>query len=114
MGQQRIIASSHPLLVTEGRDQGSVVFPEAVVRFFLEADLEERTKRRTKQLQESGKDVHPDVVAEDIKNRDRIDTTRSDGPLVCPEGAVVINTSAQSLKEVVEMMERIVNESLSQ
>ena len=114
MGQQRIIASSHPLLVTEGRDQGSVVYPEAVVRFFLEADLEERTKRRTKQLQESGKDVHPDVVAEDIQNRDRIDTTRSDGPLICPEGAVVINTSAQSLKEVVETMEHIVNESLGQ
>ncbi len=112
MDQQRDIASRHPLLVTEGRDQGSVVFPEAIVRFFLEADLEERTKRRTKQLQESGKDVHPDVIAEDIKNRDRIDTTRSDGPLICPEGAIVINTSHQSLAEVVGEMERVVNEAL--
>ena len=112
MGQQRIIASTHPLLVTEGRDQGSVVFPEAVVRFYWEADLEERTKRRTKQLLEAGKDVHPDMVAEDIKNRDRIDTTRSDGPLICPGGAVVINTSSQSLEEVVETMERIVRDAL--
>ncbi len=110
--QQRIIASTHPLLVTEGRDQGSVVFPEAVVRFFLEADFEERTKRRTKQLLEAGKDVHPDVVAEDIKNRDRIDTTRSDGPLICPEGAVVINTSSQSLEEVVDTMDRIVRDAV--
>ncbi len=113
MDQQRIIASTHPLLVTEGRDQGSVVFPEAIVHFFLEADLAERTKRRTKQLQESGNDVHPDVVAEDIKNRDHIDSTRSDGPLICPEGAVVINTSNHTLEEVVEKMEHIVRRTLS-
>ena len=49
---------------------------------------------------------------EDIKNRDRIDTTRSDGPLICAEGAVVINTSSQSLEEVVETMERIVRDAM--
>ena len=55
--QQRRIGEEHPLLVTEGRDQGSIVFPDAEVRFFLEAKMDERTKRRVKQLRESGKNV---------------------------------------------------------
>mgnify|MGYP001220391792 FL=1 len=103
--QQRRIGTEHPLLVTEGRDQGSVVFPDAAARFFLEAIMDERTKRRVKQLRESGKTVEDAQVQQDISARDKIDSTRADGPLTCPEGAMVIDTSDKTMMEVVDLME---------
>jgi cytidylate kinase len=106
--QQRRIGREHPLLVTEGRDQGSVVFPDATVRFFLEAKMDERTKRRVKQLRESGKAVEDTQVQQDISARDKIDSTRTDGPLTCPVGAIVIDTSEKTLEEVVDLMEESV------
>jgi cytidylate kinase len=106
--QQRKIGREHPLLVTEGRDQGSVVFPDAAVRFFLEAKMGERTKRRVKQLRKSGMQVEDAQVQQDISQRDIIDSTRADGPLSCPEGAIVIETSSKSMMEVVDVMEEAV------
>ena len=106
--QQRKIGREHPLLVTEGRDQGSVVFPDAQVRFFLEAKMGERTKRRVKQLRKSGMQVEDAQVQQDISQRDIIDSTRADGPLSCPEGAIVIETSSKSMMEVVDVMEEAV------
>ncbi len=103
--QQRSIAESHPLLVTEGRDQGSVVFPDAALRFFLTAAVDERTKRRVQQLREAGTSVKKEVVQQDIESRDQIDSTRMDGPLTCPEGAIIVDTSTISLTEVVDVME---------
>jgi cytidylate kinase len=110
--QQRRIGREHPLLVTEGRDQGSVVFPNATVRFFLQAKMDERTKRRVKQLRESGKVVDDAQVHQDISSRDKIDSTRSDGPLICPEGALVIDTSDKTMMEVVDLMEKSVRSVL--
>ena len=103
--QQRAIAQTHPLLVSEGRDQGSVVFPEAPARFFLTADSVERTKRRVKQLKESGATVNAEEVQRDIETRDQIDSTRATSPLVCPDGAIVIDTSTMTITEVVDAME---------
>lgn len=111
--QQRRIGEEHPLLVTEGRDQGSIVFPDAEVRFFLEAKMDERTKRRVKQLRESGKTVENSQVLQDISERDKIDSTRTDGPLICPEGAIVIDTSNKTMMEVVDSMEQSVRAVLS-
>lgn len=111
--QQRRIGEEHPLLVTEGRDQGSIVFPDAEVRFFLEAKMDERTKRRVKQLRESGKTVENSQVLQDISERDKIDSTRTDGPLTCPEGAIVIDTSNKTMMEVVDSMEQSVRAVLS-
>ena len=110
--QQRRIGEEHPLLVTEGRDQGSIVFPDAEVRFFLEAKMDERTKRRVKQLRESGKNVENSQVLQDISERDKIDSTRTDGPLTCPEGAIVIDTSDKTMMEVVDSMEQSVRTAL--
>jgi cytidylate kinase len=110
--QQRRIGEEHPLLVTEGRDQGSIVFPDAEVRFFLEAKMDERTKRRVKQLRESGKNVENYQVLQDISERDKIDSTRTDGPLTCPEGAIVIDTSDKTMMEVVDSMEQTVRTAL--
>ncbi len=106
--QQRRIGREHPLLVTEGRDQGSVVFPNAAVRFFLEAKIVERTKRRVKQLRESGTKVDDVQIQQDISTRDKIDSTRADGPLACPDGAIVIDTSDKSMMNVVDEMEKSV------
>lgn len=111
--QQRKIAEEHPLLVTEGRDQGSVVFPDSPVRFFLEADVDERTKRRVKQLSEDGTTVDSEQVQRDIVSRDRIDSTREKDPLVCPRGAIVVDTSNMTLIEVVDLLEKSVRATLT-
>lgn len=80
-------------LVMEGRDIGSVIFPDADFRFFLHADPTERARRRAKE-------GHHDVIAE----RDRLDSSRKTAPLACPAGAVSIDTTHLSLAEVVERM----------
>ena len=109
---QRDIAREHPRLVTEGRDQGSVVFPDAAVRFFLDASIEVRAQRRIRQLASAGQSIDEHVVMGDIEARDRLDSSRDDAPLIKPEGAIVIDSSSKSLSEVVEEMERIVRDRL--
>jgi len=111
--QQRQISQDHPTLVTEGRDQGSVVFPEAAAQFYLEADISERTKRRLLQLQESGTDTDAVTVARDISSRDQIDSSRDDSPLTCPSDAMMIDTSNRTMLEVVDIMEQVVRDHLS-
>jgi cytidylate kinase len=101
------------MLVTEGRDQGSVVFPNATAHFYLEAAMEERTKRRLLQLQESGKETDALEVERDISARDLIDSSRSDSPLTCPSGATVIDTTNKTMLEVVDILEQIVREFIS-
>jgi cytidylate kinase len=61
-----------------------------------------------KQLRESGKTVENSQVLQDISERDKIDSTRTDGPLICPEGAIVIDTSNKTMMEVVDSMEQSV------
>src|SRR5690606_27325413 len=77
---QRDIAQQHPRLVTEGRDQGSVVFPSAEVKFYLDASPQVRAQRRASQLRELGKDADEDLILAGISQRDRQDSSRSDGP----------------------------------
>lgn len=84
-------------LVTEGRDQGSVVFPDAPFKFYLDASVEERARRRWKQL---GGDL--EEIRRAIERRDAEDRSRPVGPLVCPPGAQVIDTSALTVEEVVD------------
>ncbi|MBV8879578.1 MAG: (d)CMP kinase [Planctomycetaceae bacterium] len=83
-------------LVTEGRDQGSVVFPDADYKFYVDASVEVRARRRH---EESGGDL--DEIRRAIEKRDQEDRTRKAGPLVKPEGAIVIDTSGLTLGEVV-------------
>ncbi len=109
---QRAIATEHPRLVTEGRDQGSVVFPDADVRFFLDADVDVRALRRMNQLVEAGMPADRDRIAREIRERDRIDSTRPDGPLVCPAGAIVIDTSHLTREQVVQVLERLSRDHL--
>jgi len=99
---QRRIGREHPRLVTEGRDQGSVVFPEAQVKFYLDAEPRVRAHRRAEQLREAGEPADEQKILESIIQRDRRDSQRSDGPLICPDDAIRVDTSEMSLDEVVE------------
>jgi len=103
--KQRLIGQQHPRLVTEGRDQGSVVFPDAAVKFYLDADPAVRARRRREQLLEAGiKAPSEDVLLQDILLRDSRDSTRQDGPLICPVDAMRIDTSPISIGEVVDLL----------
>lgn len=105
---QRTIAALHPRLVTEGRDQGSVVFPDAHVRIYLDARPEVRARRRVEQLRAKGIETTESEVLGQILERDRLDRARRDGPLVCPSGAIVVDTSETDVDRVIDRLEEIV------
>ena len=85
--------------VVEGRDIGSVVFPDADLKIYLDASAEERALRRAR---ETGEDYQ--AVLADLNRRDRLDSTRAASPLVIPDGAVVVDTSELTFDEVVERL----------
>jgi len=98
--------------VSEGRDQGSVVFPDAAVRFYLDAPANVRASRRAAEYAAKGRPIDEEAVRADIDRRDRIDTSRLEAPLTCPEGAIVIDTSQFDVREVVDELERHVRRLL--
>lgn len=106
--KQRIVAAQHPRLVAEGRDQGSVVFPDADVKFYLDATPAERARRRADQLREQGQQVDVARLQVEIEQRDRLDSTRADGPLICPEDAHRLDTSNLTFEQVVDTLEKLV------
>ena len=89
--------------VLDGRDIGSVILPDADFKFFIDADLEERARRRTKELQESGQSAMFRDVFEDIQDRDRRDRERSTAPLKAAEDALVIDTTQLDADSVFAM-----------
>lgn len=97
--------------VLEGRDTGSVVWPEAEVKFYLDADLDTRARRRRDDLVARGLDGNLDSVREDIARRDRQDMERVLAPLVKPEGAVVVDTTGLGVAEVVDTLLRVVEQA---
>jgi len=94
--------------VLEGRDTGSVVCPDADVKFYLDADLETRARRRQADLRAQGARVDLDAVERDLARRDRQDMERPIAPLRRPEGAIVVDTSGRALDDVVDDMLRTV------
>ena len=90
--------------VMEGRDIGSVVFPDAALKIFLTASPQTRAQRRFDELVARGQAVTFDQVLEDQIQRDFRDSNRADSPLVVAPGAVVVDTSEMTLKEVVESL----------
>jgi CMP/dCMP kinase len=101
LGWQRD-AAVPPGLVADGRDMGSVVFPDAALKVFLTASAEERAQRRYKQLKEKGLDVSLANLIKDIAARDERDSTRSVAPLKAPDGAYVLDTTSLSITEVLD------------
>ena len=90
--------------VMEGRDIGSVVFPDAALKVYLTASAQTRAKRRYKELVARGLDVTLEEVLEDQAERDLRDSSRADSPLKVASGAVVVDTSGLSLDQVVERL----------
>jgi cytidylate kinase len=104
--QQREIGVEHPWLVTEGRDQGSVVFPQACAKFYLDASPLVRARRRAAQLRDAGKEADEGEILQSILARDHKDSHRKDGPLICPDDAQRIDTSEMTLDQVLDEIER--------
>jgi cytidylate kinase len=102
--QQQQIGAERKNLVTEGRDQGTVVFPDAAFKFFLDATPQERAKRRAAQLRARGEIVDIAEILGQIVARDTRDATRAVGPLSVAADAQVIDTTSLSQDEVVERM----------
>lgn len=88
--------------ILDGRDAGSVVFPNADYKFYLEASLEERAKRRYKEELSKEVDISFEAVKESIKKRDKYDSNRKDSPLIVPENAIIIDTTNMTIDEVAE------------
>ncbi|SQF64403.1 cytidylate kinase [Actinobacillus pleuropneumoniae] len=88
-------------LIADGRDMGTVVFPEAQVKLFLDASAEERAKRRVKQLQEKGFNANFDEILAEIKERDFRDRNREVAPLVPAKDALLLDSTSLSIDEVV-------------
>ncbi|AKO45569.1 (d)CMP kinase [[Haemophilus] ducreyi] len=88
-------------LIADGRDMGTIVFPDAQVKFFLEASAEERTKRRVKQLQEKGFNANFGEILAEIKTRDLRDRTRAVAPLVPAKDALLLDSTHLSIEEVI-------------
>lgn len=94
----------NPGLVADGRDMGTVVFPDAPVKVFLDASAEERAQRRFNQLQNKGIDVNIAQILSEIKERDFRDRNREVAPLKPADGALVIDSTSLSIDEVVEQV----------
>jgi len=109
--KQREIGRKLGSLVTEGRDQGSVVFPDADVKFFLTASDEKRAERRYHEMMADGEDVKLADVLADIRRRDSNDQSRWE-PLLDPREAIHIDTTQMSIGEVVEQMKQDIEKKL--
>ncbi|MBD3170170.1 MAG: (d)CMP kinase [candidate division Zixibacteria bacterium] len=107
--QQRIFAEGRDI-VAEGRDLGTVVFPDAEVKVFLVASEDERARRRMKELRQKGAVVDVEGVLDSIKKRDRIDSTREHSPLKKAEDAIEIDTTKLRFEEQVEKIVDIVKQ----
>ena len=95
--------------VVEGRDIGTVVFPDAEFKIFMVADVQMRAERRLKELQEMGDDRSLQEVMADLKRRDKKDSTRAHSPLQKAGDAIEIDTSMLSIDQQVEKVEKIIN-----
>lgn len=104
VNKQRVLGERLGSMVTEGRDQGSVAFPQARFKFFLDADVQARAERRYHELQAEGEDVSLEQVTANLLERDQTDTQRAVAPLRRPEGAIVIDATHHNIAQVVELL----------
>jgi cytidylate kinase len=97
-------------VVMDGRDIGTHVFPDAHVKFYLDADPRHRAERRYAELRAAGAEASVDAIEKEIRDRDLADTTRADSPLTRAHDAIHVDTTTHAAAEVVEMMLKIVRE----
>ena len=100
-----------PGLIADGRDMGTVIFPDAALKIFLTASAEARALRRYKQLKEKGESVNLSRLSEDIEKRDERDRTRAVAPLRPADDAHVIDSTEMSIEEVLSAIQVLIEES---
>jgi cytidylate kinase len=100
-----------PGLIADGRDMGTVIFPDAALKIFLTASAEARALRRYKQLKEKGESVNLSRLSEDIEKRDERDRTRAVAPLRPADDAHVIDSTEMSIEEVLSTIQILIEES---
>ncbi|MDT7831533.1 (d)CMP kinase [Flavobacteriaceae bacterium S356] len=100
-------------VVMDGRDIGTVVFTDAELKIFMNASADTRAKRRYKELLDKGQDVSYDAIYENVVERDRLDSTRKDSPLVRAEDAIEIDNSNLTREEQFEIILKLVKERSS-
>jgi len=100
-------------VVMDGRDIGTVVFPNAELKIFMTATAEERAKRRFKEMKQKGQEVSYDEVLKNVEERDHLDTTREDSPLVKADDAIEIDNSALTLEEQFNTLLNIANDVIA-
>jgi len=103
--QRRLVKDGNAVL--EGRDTGSVVYPDAALKIFLTASLEERIKRRDIQIRRKGVLIERKEIKREIESRDEIDSSREDSPLVIPENGVVIDTTGMTIRDVADKIKNL-------
>jgi cytidylate kinase len=104
------IAVEKSNFIADGRDLGSVVFPDAKAKFFMIADLDERAKRRFEELQANGVEASLEEIRANLESRDEQDSTREIAPLIKPEGAIEIDTTNLSFDDQVELIVSTIKE----
>ncbi|MEN5016102.1 (d)CMP kinase [Erwinia sp. Eh17-17] len=102
-----------PGLIADGRDMGTVVFPDAPVKIFLDASSEERAHRRMLQLQEKGFSVNFERLLSEIKERDERDRNRAIAPLVPANDALVLDSTTMSIEQVIDIALKYAREKLA-
>lgn len=112
--QRRVAADTEGGVVAEGRDMGTVVFPDATIKFFLTAHLDVRARRRHDELQARGRDVDFDTTRAEVARRDRQDTERPVAPLRQAEDAIVFDSSDLGIDTIVERMHAAVVATLEE
>ena len=101
-------------IVMDGRDIGTVVFPEAELKLFMTASAENRAQRRFKEMTDNGVEIQYKTVLENVTSRDHLDTTRADSPLVKADDAIEIDNSDMNVNQTYAVAMRYVKERLNQ
>ena len=111
--QQQQLLGKEKAVVMDGRDIGTVVFPDAELKVFMTATAEERAKRRFKEMEEKGDKVKYDEVLKNVTERDHLDTTREDSPLIMADDAIEIDNSSLTLEEQFHTLLNLANEVIA-
>ena len=98
--------------IMDGRDIGSIVFPDAGLKLFIIADLDKRAERRFEELNKKGFNVNLNDILLNIKQRDYDDTNRDISPLICTDDAVVINNSDKSINEQLKFIDNLIQQKV--
>jgi cytidylate kinase len=109
---EQVLMGANKGIVMDGRDIGTVVFPEAELKLFMTASPAKRATRRYKELIDRGDDINYDEILHNVVERDRLDSTRKDSPLIKADDAIEIDNSDMTLKEQFEIIFKLVQKRI--